>query len=73
MKTVFCRGVYLAENTSQTPSVEFVPSGGQIMHAGGCKKPVKKPRKGIFDSLKNAGEYAGIFPFPAPDTILTIE
>ena len=24
MKTIFCRGVYLAENTSQAASVEFV-------------------------------------------------
>ena len=28
IQCVFCRGVYLAENTSQAPSVEFVPPMG---------------------------------------------
>ena len=40
---IFRRGVYLAENTSQAPSVEFVPYRGQIMHAGDCKNLSKSP------------------------------
>ena len=30
MKIIFCRGVYLAENTSQAASVEFVPGGDKF-------------------------------------------
>ncbi len=30
MKIIFCRGVYLAENTSQAASVEFVPGGDKL-------------------------------------------
>ena len=65
VKTDFCRGapqgglscsfgaihlLYLAENTSQTPSVRLARLSAQGVRAGGCKNPVKKPRKGIFDS-----------------------
>ena len=47
LKTVFCRGVYLAENTSQAPSVRLVRRSAQGVRAGDCKKPVKKPLQGF--------------------------
>ena len=42
MKIIFCRGVYLAENTSQAASVEFVP-GGDKLSAQQTAKIVQKP------------------------------
>ena len=46
-KKVFCRGVYLAENTSQAASVEFVPQRGQIMRAADCKNLSESPEGGF--------------------------
>ena len=43
MKIIFCRGVYLAENTSQAASVEFVP-GGDKLCAQQTAKIVQNPR-----------------------------
>ena len=52
VQSVFCRGVYLAENTSQTASVEFVPHWGTNYARSRLPKFVGKARKGFFDSLK---------------------
>ena len=61
-KKVFCRGapqgglscpygaihlLYLAENTSQAASVEFVPQRGQIMRAADCKNLSESPKGGF--------------------------
>ena len=66
VKTVFCRGapqgglscpygaihlLYLAENTSQAASVEFVPQSGDKLCAQQTAKFVGKAPKGVFDSL----------------------
>ncbi len=51
MKTVFCRGVYLAENTSQAPSVRVVRHSAQGVRAGDCKNLSKSP-KGDFGQLE---------------------
>ena len=48
MKTVFCRGVYLAENTSQAPSVEFVPPMGDKLCAQETAKHLSKSLKEDF-------------------------
>ena len=37
IRIIFCGGVYVAENTTQPASVEFVRHGTQIMRAAGCK------------------------------------
>ena len=55
-KKVFCRGVYLAENTSQAARVEFVPQRGQIMRAADCKNLSESPKGGFRQS-----EMAGTF------------
>ena len=47
VKIVFCRGAYLAENTSQAPSVRLLRPGAKGVRAGGCKKTVKEPRRGF--------------------------
>ena len=54
VQSVFCRGVYLAENTSQTASVEFVPHWGTNYARSRLPKFVGKARKGFFDSLKRS-------------------
>ena len=58
-KIVFCRGapqgglscsfgaihlLYLAENTSQAPSVRLLRPGAKGVRAGGCKKLSKSPK-----------------------------
>ena len=47
VKNIFCRGLYLAENTSQAASVEFVPRRGTNYARGRLQKPVGKPRRGF--------------------------
>ena len=49
---IFCRCVYLAENTSQPASVEFVRLCGQIMRVAGCSPSAEKS-EGIFRQYKN--------------------
>ena len=44
VQKVFCRGAYLAENTSQAASVEFVPRWGQIMGAADCENLSENPK-----------------------------
>ena len=44
---IFCRGVYLAENTSQAASVEFVRLRRTNYARGSLQNPVKKPRRGF--------------------------
>ena len=61
MKTVFCRGMYLAENTSQAPSVELVPQMGDQLCAQETAKTCQKAPQGIFDSLKTACASASSF------------
>ena len=54
IQKVFCRGVYLAENTSQAASVEFVPpAGGQIMRAADCKNLSQSPEGVLRQSEKS--------------------
>ena len=43
-KIVFCRGAYLAENTSQAPSVRLLRPGAKGVRAGDCKKLSKSPK-----------------------------
>ena len=52
VKSVFCRGVYLAENTSQTASVEFVPPLGDKLCTQQAANLCRKSPKGFSDSLK---------------------
>ena len=59
--SIFRRGVYLAENTSQAASVEFVRLGGQIMRAADCKHLSENP-KGFSDSL-NAALKGGVLDY----------
>ena len=59
-ETILCRGVYLAQNTAQAASVEFVRSSGQIMRAADCKNWRKSP-KGFFDKIKNTGPAGPVF------------
>ena len=62
VKIVFCRGalqgglscsfgaihlLYLAENTSQAPSVRLLRCSAKGVRAGDCKKTVKEPRRGF--------------------------
>ena len=63
VKIVFCRGVYLAENTSQAASVEFVPYGGQIMRAADCKNLSESPEGGFRQSGKAPGVSGGLRNF----------
>ena len=51
VQNVFCRGVYLAENTSQAASVEFGPRKGDKLCAQQTAKTCRKAPKGVFDSL----------------------
>ena len=51
LKTMFRRGVYLAEHTLQAASVEFVPPVGDILCAQQTAKTCRKAPKGFFDSL----------------------
>ena len=44
VKIVFCRGAYLAENTSQAPSVRLLRPGAKGVRAGACKKLSKSPK-----------------------------
>ena len=44
VKIVFCRGAYLAENTSQAPSVRLLRCSAKGVRAGGCKKLSKSPK-----------------------------
>ena len=44
---IFCRGVYLAENTSQAASVEFVRRRRTNYARSSLQNPVKKPRRGF--------------------------
>ena len=48
---VFCRGVYLAENTSQAASVEFVPMGDKLCAQQTAQVCRKSPQE-FSDSLK---------------------
>ena len=52
IKIIFCRGVYLAENTSQAASVRVVRLCGQGVRAADCKKLAESP-EGIFRQAKN--------------------
>ena len=52
IQKVFCQGVYLAENTSQAASVEFVPPAGGKLCAQQTAKTCRKAPKGFCDSLK---------------------
>ena len=54
-KPVFCRGVYLAENTSQAASVEFVPRRGTNYARSRLPKFVGKACRG-FSTVSAAGE-----------------
>ena len=47
VQSVFCRGVYLAENTSQTASVEFVPHRGTNYARSRLPEFVGKARRGF--------------------------
>ena len=51
IKTVFDRGMYVGENTSQAASVEFVHRRGKILRAADCQKWRKSP-EGFFAKLK---------------------
>jgi hypothetical protein len=44
VKIIFRRGVYLAENTSQAASVDFVPSGDKICAQQTAKISQKSPK-----------------------------
>ena len=63
VQSVFCRGVYLAENTSQTASVEFVPHWGTNYARSRVPKFVGKARKGFFDSL-SLNPWVQAFSYP---------
>ena len=52
VKSIFGRGVYLDENTSQAASVRVVRRRRTRSACSRLQKPVEKPRGGIFDSLK---------------------
>ncbi len=54
VKTIFCRGVYLAENTSQAASVEFFCFGRKIMRAADCSPFCRKTSKGSFGRLESS-------------------
>ena len=47
VQSVFCRGVYLAENTSQTASVEFVPHRGTNYARSRLPEFVGKAQRGF--------------------------
>ena len=47
VQSVFCRGVYLAENTSQTASVEFVPHRGPNYARSRLPEFVGKAQRGL--------------------------
>ena len=48
VQSVFCRGVYLAENTSQAPSVEFAPRWGDKICTQETAKHLSKSLKEDF-------------------------
>ena len=60
VKNVFCRGAYLAENTSQAASVELVPLRGINYARSRLQKFVGKPRRG-FRQLGSRSYSSGIF------------
>ena len=61
VKIIFCRGVYLAENTSQAASVEFVCLR-QTNYARSRLQNWRKRPKAFFDKLKYRRPMAcGIF------------
>ena len=49
---IFCRGVYLAENTYQAASVEFVRRRRTNYARSRLQPFCRKSPKGVFDSLK---------------------
>ena len=51
IKSIFGRGTYLDENTSQAASVEFSPSRGKF-RAQQTAKVCRKTPPGFFDSLE---------------------
>ena len=51
IKIIFCRGVYLTENTSQAASVEFVRQGRINSARGRLQKNCRKSPQGFSDSL----------------------
>ena len=51
VQNIFCRGVYLAENTTRAASVEFICCK-QINYARSRLQNWRKAPKGIFDMLK---------------------
>ena len=52
IKIIFCRGVYLTENTSQAASVRVVRRRRTRSARSRLQKLVGKARQGFFDSLK---------------------
>ena len=54
VQSVFCRGVYVAENTSQTASVEFVPHWGTNYARSRLPKFVGKAQRG-FSTVSGEG------------------
>jgi len=53
VKIIFCRGVYLAENTSQAASVEFVCHRQTNYARSRLQKNWRKSPKGFFDKLED--------------------
>ena len=56
IKNIFCRGVYLAENTSQAASVEFGRQRRTNYARSRLQSFCRKSPKGFFDSLTDTPE-----------------
>ena len=77
VKIMFSRDMCAGKHTAQAASVLFVRQSGQMARAAACKPFVEKPRKGVFDSLRNGGmsmlsyqpEGLKAQPIPAPDVL----
>ena len=63
VEIIFCRGVYLAENTAQAASVEFVCPQADKLCARQTAKNWRKSPKGFFGKLKKPARSAGFFLF----------
>ena len=53
VKKVFCRGLYLAENTAQAASVEFVPRRWTNYPRGRLQKACRKAPEGFFRQFES--------------------
>ena len=62
IKIIFCRGVYLTENTSQAASVEFVCRRQTNYARSRLQKTVGKGQR-PFRQAKNPGRKSGIFSY----------